>query len=48
MSGHAFLLAFLVCLFIQGGLAEFNLYPGVTADRLAKSLNISTACVQAL
>lgn len=39
---------FWACLWFGRGLASFNLYPGVSANKLAQSLNITSACVEAL
>ncbi|ORY61421.1 uncharacterized protein BCR38DRAFT_487174 [Pseudomassariella vexata] len=46
----AFQLRYLLtsCLLIRASLASFNLYPGVSPEKLALSLNITSACVQAL
>ncbi|KAI0856210.1 hypothetical protein F4860DRAFT_493672 [Xylaria cubensis] len=44
----AFPLLFTIWLAIQRIEASFNLYPGVDPDKLAKSLNITSVCVQSL
>ncbi|RKU41544.1 hypothetical protein DL546_001268 [Coniochaeta pulveracea] len=37
-----------ICLCFGSTFAQFNLYPGVNADKLAKALNTTTACISAL